>query len=61
VWPAAVVVVEKGVELKLQLSEGMSSRLLAEKAFKGLVEAFDLATGLGVIWRRVLKEDAQAF
>jgi len=60
VRPAAVVVVAKGVELKLKLSEGISSGLLAEKAFEGLVEALDLATGLRVIGRRVLEEDAQA-
>jgi len=60
VWPAAVVELAKGVELKLKVSQGMGSRLFAEKAFESLVEALDLATGLGVIWRRVLEEDAQA-
>src|SRR5216683_936288 len=56
----AVVVVTKHVELKLELGDGASWRLLAEKAFDGLVEALDLATGLRVVWRRVFEDDTQA-
>lgn len=59
-WAAAVVVIAKGIELKLKLSEGVSWRLHAEKTSDGLMEAFDLAASLGMIWSRVLEEDAQA-
>jgi hypothetical protein len=59
-WSFAVVVVTKRVELKLELGEGASWRLLAQKALDGLVEALDLATGLWVVWRRVFDDDTQA-
>ena len=59
-WSFAVVVVTKRVELKLELGDGTSWRLLAQKAFDGLVEALNLATGLRVVWRRVFEGDTQA-
>jgi hypothetical protein len=55
-----VVVLTKGVELKLELGVGMSSRLLAKKALEGLMEALDLATGLRVVRRRVFEDNAEA-
>ena len=50
----------EGVELHLQVSERLSSRLLGEEELEGLVEAFDLAAGLRVIGSRVDALDAEA-
>jgi hypothetical protein len=43
-----------------ELVEGGCRWLLGQPAFEGLVEAFDLAAGLGVIGTGVLVGDAQA-
>jgi hypothetical protein len=40
--------------------DGGLDGLVAEPVLEGLVEAFDLAAGLGVIWRRVDALNAQA-
>jgi hypothetical protein len=58
VWPPAVVVVAKRVELELQLSQGLGSGLLAEEALECLVKALDLAAGLGMVRSRVFDLDA---
>jgi len=60
VGPAAVVVVAKGVELKLQLGKRARWSLLAEKALEGLVKALDLAAGLWMVGRGVFEDDAEA-
>ena len=44
-----VVVLTEAVELGLQVGQGAGGGLLAEVALEGLVEAFDLAAGLGVV------------
>jgi hypothetical protein len=44
-----VVVAGELVELGLQLGHGCGPGLLAQPAFEGLVEAFDLAAGLRVV------------
>ena len=48
VWSLLVVVVPESVELGLQFGEGGGAGCFGEPAFEGLVEAFDLALGLGV-------------
>src|SRR5437870_5554419 len=55
-----VVVLAKGVELELEVGEGCGGGLLSEIALEGLVEALDLAAGLGMVWGGVLDLDAQA-
>ena len=47
VWPMLVVLEAEGVELGLELGEGPGRRPLPEPAFQRLVEALDLALGLG--------------
>jgi hypothetical protein len=47
------------VELGLELAQGPGCRLAREPAFQGLVEALDLALGLGVPGRPVLLPDAE--
>jgi hypothetical protein len=49
VWAAVVVFVDEVVEVGLQLGEGGGAGLVAEVLFEGLVEAFDLAAGGGVV------------
>ena len=53
-----VVVGAEGVELGLEHGEGRCRRLLVEESLLGLVEALDLAAGLGVVRRRVFGDDA---
>jgi len=60
VRPAVVVFVDEGVELGLEVGEGGGLGLFGQKAFEGLVEAFDLAAGGGVIRGGVDLGDAQA-
>ena len=55
-----VVDVGEGVELGLQLGDGGGGWLGGEPAFLGLVEAFDLALGLGMAGVAVLLGDAEA-
>ena len=55
-----VVVGAEGVELGLEDGQRRGRRLLGEELLLGLVEAFDLAAGLGVIRRRVFGDDAEA-
>lgn len=50
VGPFVVVDVCEGVELVLELLDGLRGGLGSEPAFEGLVEAFDFALGLGVAW-----------
>ena len=59
VWPLLVVGEAEGVELGLQRGEVDRRRLRPEPAFQGLVEALDLALGLGVARRAVLLADAE--
>jgi hypothetical protein len=44
-----VVLVDEGVELGLQLRQGGGAGLAGECFLEGLVEAFDLAAGGGVV------------
>ncbi len=59
VWPFLVVGEAEGIELRLQLGEGPRRGLLSEPALEGLVEALDLALGLGMAGSPVLLADAQ--
>jgi hypothetical protein len=54
-----VVVVAEAVELGLELVERRGGWLFGEPPFEGLVEAFDLAAGLGVVGAGVLVVDPQ--
>ena len=47
--PEVVVEGAEGVELELELGERVGWRLAGQEALEGLVEAFDLAAGLGVV------------
>jgi hypothetical protein len=49
--PVGVVVAGEAVELRLQLGHGRRLGLLGEPALEGLMEALDLAAGLGMIGR----------
>ena len=55
-----VVVRAEGVELSLMDRQRGGRSLLGEVLLEGLVEALDLAAGLGVIGRGVFGEDAEA-
>ena len=55
---AGVVAISKGVEQRLQGRQGVGVAD-AQPAFEGLVEAFDLALGLGVAGVAVLLHDPQ--
>ena len=57
----SVLVVDgpEGVELQLEVSQRVSGSLLGEEELEGLVEAFHLAAGLGVIRGRVHALNAQ--
>jgi hypothetical protein len=60
--PMGPVVVVKGTEavgLELELGEGARGWLAGQEALEGLVEAFDLAAGLGVVGGGMLGEDAE--
>jgi hypothetical protein len=59
VRPPLVVGEAEGVELGLKLAQGPCCRLTREPAFQGLVEALDLALGLGMPGRPVLLPDAE--
>ena len=59
VWPLLVVGEAERIELGLQLAQGPGWRLAREPAFQGLVEALDLALGLGMPGRPVLLADAE--
>ena len=50
----------EGIELELQMSNRLGGRLFGEKELQSLVEAFDLAAGLGVIGRGVNALNAEA-
>ena len=54
-----VVVAAEPVELGLQGGDGGGSALVGQPLLEGLVEAFDLAAGLGVVGAGVLVVDAQ--
>jgi hypothetical protein len=60
VGPTLVVVGAEGVELELQLGPAAGGRPAAQEALEGLVEAFNLAAGLGVVGGGVLGKDAEA-
>ena len=55
-----VAVGAEGVELQLEVSNGLRGRLFGEVALQGLVEALDLAAGLRVGRRGVLGGDGEA-
>ena len=59
VGTGGVVVVGEVVELCLQVVGGAGGGLFLEPLLEGLVEAFDLAAGLGVIGPGVFGFDAQ--
>ena len=59
VGSAVVVVGDEGVELGLELLLGVGRVLFGQVALEGLVEAFDLAAGLGVVGAGVLGADAE--
>ena len=50
----------EGVELELEVGNGLGPGLLGQVELQGLMEAFDLATGLGVIGRGVNALNTQA-
>jgi hypothetical protein len=54
-----VVVVAEAIELGLESGDGGGSALLGQPLLEGLVEAFDLAAGLGVVGAGVLVVDAE--
>jgi hypothetical protein len=58
--PSLVVDVGEGVQLGLQLGHGGGGWLGGEPALQSLVEAFDLALGLGMAGMAVLLGDAEA-
>ena len=60
VWATLVVVLPEGVELGLENGQRAGGSLPGEKQLEGLVEALDLAAGLGVVRGGVLDRDAQA-
>jgi len=49
----------EGIKLQLKVSDGLGRCLFGEEELQGLVEAFDLAAGLGVIGRGVNALNAQ--
>ena len=55
-----VVVDAEGVELTLEGRQAVGGALHGEVALERLVEAFDLAAGLGMVGGGVLAEDAEA-
>src|ERR1044072_4743960 len=59
VRPDRVVVMREGVKLALQLRERPHRRLVCQVALERLVQALDLAAGLGVVGPRVLGGDPQ--
>ena len=59
VRPLLVVGEPEGIELALELGDRACRRLLPEPALQGLVEALDLALGLGMPWGAVLLADAE--
>src|SRR5712692_2433484 len=59
-WSQLVVDAGEGVELELEVSNRFSWSLASEEELQGLVEAFDLAAGLGVIGRGVNALNAEA-
>nr|WP_254902513.1 hypothetical protein [Mycobacterium simiae] len=54
-----VVVLGEGVELGLEVGDTGRWGLAVQPFFEGLVEAFDLAAGLGVVGPGVFEDDAQ--
>ena len=59
VRPLFVVRDAEPIELRLELGEGVGGRLAREPALQRLVEALDLALGLGMARRSVLLADAE--
>jgi hypothetical protein len=59
VRPPGVVGVGERVELGLEPGDGGAEVMCGEPAFEGLVEAFDLAAGLGVVGAGVGQSDVQ--
>ena len=60
VRPDLVIDASEGVHLGLQFGDSGGCWLSSEPAFQGLVEAFDLALGLGMAGMAVLLRDAEA-
>jgi hypothetical protein len=58
--PSGVVVVAEPIQLGLQLRDGVGLGLLGEPALEGLVEALDLAAGLGMVGAGVPGGDPRA-
>jgi hypothetical protein len=59
VRPDSVVVAPEAVELDLELADARRRLLPGEPSLEGLVEALDLAAGLGVIRARVPVGDSE--
>jgi hypothetical protein len=55
-----VVVGAKCVQLQLEVGRRVCRRLLGQELLEGLVEALDLAAGLGMVGRGVLVLDAES-
>ena len=60
VWSAVVVGLDEGVQLGLQFGDGGGAGLAGKPFFEGLVKAFHLAAGGGVVRGGVDLGDAQA-
>jgi hypothetical protein len=60
VRPVLVVDVGEDVEESLELGDGGRGRLSSEPGLEGVLEAFDLAAGAGVVGSGVLLDDAEA-
>ena len=59
-WSLLVIDGAESVELELEVGNRFGRSLSGEEELQGLVEAFDLAAGLGVIGRGVNATDAEA-
>jgi hypothetical protein len=60
VGSGVVVVGAKCVQLQLEVGRRVCRRLLGQELLEGLVEALDLAAGLGMVGRGVLALDAES-
>jgi hypothetical protein len=59
VGAAVVVFVGEGIEVGLEVGEGLGGGLLDEPAFEGLLEAFDFPAGGGMVGAGVLVGDPE--
>ena len=59
VWSLTVVVVAEGVDLGLELLEGVDGGLFGEPFFEGLLEAFNFPLALGMVGSTVFLGDGE--